>query len=1006
MADHAQARGPRYDFEFADAFYEISRLLLITGGDEHRAHAYFRAALAMDGYGCRVRQLAEANQLNTLPAIGKGIAAKAQELLATGRIGLLEELRRQVPSWLVRLGEAAGIGPRTLSALYREDIRDPAILFEPGSAEEVRKSSGIPERQFKLIRSALESPRKPLAQLAHADALAAELKEWLCPAFAWRVEPTGPLRRREEVVQQVELVVGTADEDSLERRLRDFRLADGQIKRDRSIWVLRTRIGIKVALTVVREPQYFVGVWWLTTGNSEHLSAVMSRASSVVVECFNRDHEQALAKLGAFETEQDIYSKLGLAWVPPEIRQGDCEVQLAAQGRLPRLLEAGDVKADLHVHTRWSDGIGSIEEMAEAARHLGYEYMAITDHSVSLRIANGLSFERLLRQVQEIERWNQKHGDFRVLTGIEVDILPDGSLDLPDQILSRLDWVIASVHSAMNMPESEMMKRLERALSNPNVDALGHPTGRLLGKPGQIFYQREPFAIDVEELLKMCARYGVGLEINCFPERMDLPAGIGRIAGRAGVVLHLGTDSHSPEHLRLMGLGVDAARRAWLSKESVRNCQGTEEFLAGKRRRSSRGGGKPVRRRNGAFTLRWDIAPRTFERFFGKNLELVDGGYGVVGIDLTAAESRPSGWALLQGKRAVTRRLRSNADLIAATLDAGAHVVSIDSPLSLPAGRCCARDDCSCRRFGITRAAERALMAMRVGVFPALLPSMQGLTLRGIDLAGAFRQRGLGVIESYPGVAQDMLGISRKGRGIDLLLDGIRAFGIEIEMDHEPVHDELDAVTSALVGYFWRTGQYLPLSGPGENELIVPRIPKFADGKHSLLLGLAGPPCAGKTTVGQYLAFKYGFRYTRYSLVLAEMMAAVNANPSKAELREFGWSIHQTMGPVALTERLLTRIGSGENWVIDGLRHLGDFETLKARLTDRFELVFIESSEAKRRRRVRQEPLRLEDGGLLEDAHPVEEEVPLLSFRASLRIENNASYKELYEHVDRLIGAR
>ncbi len=1007
MATDVQACMPRFDFEFAGAFYEISRLLLITGGDEYKAHAYFRAALAMDGYGSRVRQLVENNELHALPGIGRGIAAKARELFTTGRIQLLEDLRRQVPSWLVRLGEAAGIGPRTLSALYRQDIPNPGILLKPGPAEKVRKSAGISERQFKLLCSALTAPRNPLAQLAHADAVATELKEWLCPGVAWRVEPTGALRRREEVIDEVELLVGTADEGGLNRQLRAFRLTDGAVEHDRCRWRLLTRIGIPVVLIIVRNPQHFIWAWWLTTGSPKHLADAVSRAPSWQPALLIPDQPGNFdGNLPVVASEEEVYSRLGLAWIPPEMRQGQGEVQLAAQGRLPRLIEEADVRADLHLHTRWSDGIASIADMAEAARQHGYQYMAVTDHSASLRVANGLGFERLLRQMQEIQDWNRQHTGFRVLSGIEVDILPDGSLDLPDEVLRKLDWVVASVHSSMNMPEAEMMRRLDRALANPHVDALGHPMGRLLGKPGQIFYHREPFAIDIERLLKLSASYGVGLEINCFPERMDLPAEVGRKAASAGIMIHLGTDSHSPEHLPLMRFGVDVARRAWLPKECVRNCQLYEEFCSGRRRRSRHPVGKAPGVRGRPFGLQWDTTPRTFTRFFRRNSEIAGGHYRVIGIDLTAGQSRPSGWALLEGRRAKTKRLRSNGELVAATLDSGAQLVSIDSPLSLPMGRCCARDDCSCRQFGITRVAERALMAMRVGVFPALLPSMQALTLRGIELAAAFRERGVRVIESYPGAAQDMLGISRKARGIDLLLSGIRSFGIEIEMDHALVHDELDAVTSALVGYFWRTGDYLALGGPGENDLVVPLIPKFAGGSQAIVLGLAGPQCAGKTTAGQYLAFKYGFRYTRYSLVLAEIMAPANPNPSRSELREFGWNIHRTLGPQALTERLLAKTASGENWVIDGLRHLGDYETLKVQLGERFDLIFIEATEANRRRRAQKDPLRQDSGGVPEDAHPVEEEVPLLSFRASLRMENNASYKELFGQIDRMVGAR
>jgi DNA polymerase (family 10) len=959
-----------------------------------------------------VAELLENGALESLPGVGKSIASKVEQLLVEGRLSLLESLREQVPEWLVALSEAHGIGPKTLSVLYKLRFSDRSRLLEELATEHLRKQAGITARQFEAIKQALTNPKRHWVQLAHADAIADELKEWLCRSVAWRAEKTGALRRRQDAVEEVQLLVGGNDPDSLERSLRDFRMTTSVRAEPESRWRLQTTLGIPVWIAAVQVRKGFERAWFATTGSDEHLKALGNHAASAgrlkeLLDCLDLSLTKGWVQ--QLDREEQIYSLLGLSWIPPELREGRDEVELASRGALPSLVELDDVKGDLHLHTRWSDGIASIPEMAETASRLGYEYLAVTDHSASLRIANGLGAERILRQLQEIDALNNGSGRYRVLAGIEVDILPDGTLDLPDHILARLDWVVASVHSAMSMSEHEMMRRLERALSNPHVDALGHPTGRLLGKPGHIFFHREPFAIDWDRLLRICAEASVGLEINSFPERMDLPAEMAEQAAKSGIRLHLGTDAHAPEHLRLMRYGVDSARRAGLTKEALLNCRSLERFVNRERRSilSRKSGSRSTAsktKRVGCFGLRWDNQPRTFNRFFGGSEEIMHGRYRVVGIDLTASKSRPSGWALLQGDRASTRLLRTDAELIAATLDSGANLVSIDSPLSLPKGRCCAREECECRQHGIVRDCERSLMRMRIGVFPALLPSMAALTLRGIELARMFRERGIEVIESYPGAAQDMLGISRKRRGLDLLLDGLVGFGISLPHDSTLVHDELDAITSALVGLFWRVGEFVGLGIPEENELIVPRIPKFREGDDSIVVGLTGPTASGKTTIGHYLAFRYGFRYVRYSSLLREMMVGAGLQqPSRDDLQEFGWKVHQTMGPVELTRRLIARMNKSEHWVVDGLRHEGDLETLHAQYCRRFHLVFVEASSLVRARRL-EGPGNPADKLSEREHHPVEQEIPLLSFRTTTRITNEGSFKALYSQIDRLIG--
>jgi DNA polymerase (family X) len=994
-----------FDFEVASAFYEVARLLLIMGENEHRANAYYRAAVTLDGYEKRVWRLANEGTLEQLPGIGKGIVSRSRELLEFGSLPLLDELRARVPDWLLNIANARGLGWKTLSELYRSGAKVPSDIL---STTERSNSSKLSERTRGLVHRCL-SDTQPLAmQLAHADLIAGEMMAWLHP-FCAEVQPSGALRRREDTIAAMELMLRSAETVAVMNRVQASRLVTDASAVSASTVRAMTRLGVPFLITVAHSPAEFQWRWFLQTSTKPHLRLLAERfagTDSDLSIIFLSDLPDAaiLAARRPVECETDIYASVCLPYIPPEIRQGSGELELAARGNLNQLLQSSQVISDLHMHTRWSDGINSISEMAVAAENQGYQYIAVTDHSISLRIANGLGVERLLRQIEEITNWNKTHANLKILKGIEVDILQDGKLDLPDHVLSKLDWVVASIHTATNLPENQMMARLEGALRNPHVHAIAHPTGRLLGKPGQIFYHREPYRVDIDRLISLCAKHGKGLEMNCFPERMDLSSELARRAASFGVKLHLGTDAHSAEHLPLMRFGVDLARRAMLTAQSVRNCESWDSIVSSRDARPMKRSIAPKGKSpSGALGLRWDNRPRNVNRFFRATPGIRNGSFRSVGIDLTAGKARGTGWALLQGTNSETQILASDDDIISATVAAHPDVVSIDSPLSLPKGRCCAIETCECRAFGIVRTCERSLMRMRIGVFPALLPSMAKLTLRGIAIAERLKRRGLNVIESYPGAAQDMLGISRKGRGVDLLMDGLRNFGISLPR-RELTHDELDAITSALVGYFWHSGEYLGLGAAEENELIVPRIPKFKEGQNSIVLGLAGLPATGKTTVGEYLAFKYGFRYRRYSSLLARMFEEkCGHRPTRGELQSFGYEMHVELGPEGLTQKLIQTITPDENCVIDGLRHLGDYETLRGCFGNRFHFVFIEAAEKNRLKRMNADGSRA--ALQAPDAHPVEAEVPLLGFRTPLRIENNHSFKALFSLVDQLLGA-
>lgn len=656
-----------------------------------------------------------------------------------------------------------------------------------------------------------------------------------------------------------------------------------------------------------------------------------------------------------------------------------------------------EIKGDLHSHSLWTDGIHSIEQMAQAAEKRKYEYLAVTDHSFSMHVAHGLSESQALSQIQKIREFNKCH-KLKLLAGIEVDILSDGTLDYSNEVLSQFDFVIAAIHSHLNQAPLDLYNRLEKALSNPFVNILAHPTGRLLGRPGVLFCEREPYQIDIQSIINLCKKNNVSLEVNCFPERLDLSEKNARMAIERGVKISLGTDAHSLAHLCNIKYGIAIVNKINPLKEMVLNTYSYEkliEVFKNKRRM--------------AFCETEINIPQNkkdFKYYFGNNGSIIKGDKKVIGIDLTGSEEKESGWAYMVANRVQCRRIKTDKELLELVKKYEPDIVSIDSPLAYPEGRCCTKKDCECSKYGIMRKSERMLRHFGITVYPCLIDSMVNLTTRGMRLAKILRDMGYTVIESYPGVAQDVLMIPRKGKTVEQFIhlkQGLMSFGITGDLIDNPEisHDEVDAVTSALVGYFYLNEQYVGLGNEKEDYLIVPRIQEELLNKR-MIIGLGGETGAGKTTVAAYLQFKYGMRYFRYSEVIEQMYHVTD----KESLQEIGAEIANSEERQRnLTRYMMKNMEPQTSYVIDGLRHMEDYEELQKHFGNDFVFLYLECRYVNRYKRYNKshfDNISPEQFEIINN-HISERDIALLQFKSNYRIDNNKGFKDLRSQVDDVI---
>lgn len=556
-------------------FYQIADLMEFKGDDFFKIRAYRKAARAIAGLEEPVADLYNSGKLIEVPGVGKNIIAKIGELLTTGQCQLHERLKQEVPVSLLELMSLPGLGPKKIWLLHeRLGISSIAELEEATRAKKVREIPGMGSRtEQEIIRSISRLKRKTSQlPLGAARELAAGFCRYLKQmGMDQRVEITGAIRRWAPMVDSIDLLVVAADVQNVQELFAMHPDLGDVIWREEGRFQLASRWGVPVEVFIVPESEYWYALLW-STGSPSHYRRLQVLAWKRGWRLNKSGLYPRSGDAAVVHSEKEIYRLLELQYVPPELRENEGELSAACNNSIPRLLNAGDIRGDLHVHTNWSDGMNSIEEMAQRAREKGYRYMAITDHSASLKVAKGLSRERLLMQHETIRKLNRQWEDFHLFTGVEVDILADGRLDYPDEILAGIDVVVASVHSGFKQDRATITRRMIAAIENEHVDIIGHPTGRLLG-------HREPYAVDVEAIIEAAARHKKVLEINASPDRLDLDEFYVRLARESGVLIAINTDAHDLRRLEEMEFGISVARRAWLMPGHVINTYELDDLV-------------------------------------------------------------------------------------------------------------------------------------------------------------------------------------------------------------------------------------------------------------------------------------------------------------------------------------------------------------------------------------------------------------------------------------------
>jgi len=553
--------------QVAEVLYEIADLLEIQN-ERFKPRAYRLAAQQIETLSEDIQEIYERGDLKKIPRVGEGIAKKIAEFLGTGQLEYLNKLRREVDPGLSKLMKIEGIGPKTALLLHKTlNISTLEELEAAAKEGKLRGIRGLGEKTEENILKGIEMYRRHRGRflLGFVLPVAHEIEERLrMVEGVRRVSLAGSIRRRRETVGDVDILVTSSQPlkvmevfTSLPSVVRV--LAEGDTK---SSVVLEG--GIQVDLRVVDEDSYGSALQYFT-GSKEHNIALRRIAvkRGWKLSEYSLEERAGGVKI-AGETEESIYKAFGMQFIPPELRENRGELEAALEGRLPSLVGYGEIKGDLHVHTKWSDGSATIKEMAESAKAMGLEYIAICDHSASLKVAGGLSEEDRKKQGREIEAINREMEGFTVLAGIEVDIKNDGSLDASNQMLKDLDFIVASIHAGFKMGRKEMTERIVTAMHNDYVDVIGHPTGRMI-------QQREPYDVDLNRIFDEASSLGVFMEINGFPSRLDLSDVNCRAAKKKGVMMAIGSDAHSVDQLRYIELGVATARRGWLEARDVLN---------------------------------------------------------------------------------------------------------------------------------------------------------------------------------------------------------------------------------------------------------------------------------------------------------------------------------------------------------------------------------------------------------------------------------------------------
>lgn len=561
--------------QIASLFEELADLLEIQGANAFRVRAYRNAARTLENLSESAADLVRApgRSLTDLEGIGKDLAIKIQTILETGALPQLEELRAEIPAGVSAMLRIPGLGPKKVAALFHDlGVKTLAELKDACAAGRVAEMKGFGKKTQQSILEGLELVETAGARVlisiasASAEAIVEDLRT--LPSVQ-QVSVAGSCRRRRETCGDLDVLAVASDSAEVMDRLAAHPLVEKVLARGETKQRVRLRSRIEMDLRVVPEESYGAAMQYFT-GSKEHNIVIRRRAQERGLKV-NEYGVYRGEDYVAGRTEEEVYAAVGLPWIPPELRENRGEIELAEQGHLPRLVEVSDIQGDLHMHTTATDGAATIVEMAEAARARGLKYIAITDHSKRVTMANGLDATRLRQHWLDIERARAQVPGIEILRGIECDILEDATLDLDDEVLSEADWVIAVLHYGLKQPREQIMERLLNAIRNPHVDVIGHPSGRLIGS-------RPAADIDYSTFLKAAADYGVMLEINATPSRLDLDDIQAAAAKALKIPIVIDTDSHSTNGFEAMVYGVGQARRAGLTAEDVANARPWADF--------------------------------------------------------------------------------------------------------------------------------------------------------------------------------------------------------------------------------------------------------------------------------------------------------------------------------------------------------------------------------------------------------------------------------------------
>ncbi len=552
--------------ELSQILSEMANLLELIGDNPYKARAYRRAARAVDTLPGPVDDLWRRGEVGSLPGVGQGLRARLEEILGSGDCRERRRLAAQVPPGVLEMLRLEGVGPKTASTAWRAlGVTDLDALRQAASDGRLSKLPRMGPQRAKGIAASVERLRRRAGRtllhraLGYAGSLSARLAR--VPGVE-RAEPAGSVRRRCATVGNLDLVVASRTPEPAQVAFREMPEVEKVLEEGPGHSAATLRSGLRADLRIV-PPESFGAALLFFTGSRAHVEAMGARAQRGGLALRERGVFQGAKKVGG-EREEEVFRAVGLPWIPPELREGEGELEAAERGALPALLEEADLAGDLHVHSESSaDGRDSIEALLQEARRLGRRYLAITDHSRSRPL--GLDALALAAQIDEVRSLDRRSpGGPRLLTGIEVDILPDGSLDLPVETLAELDWVVASIHAHLSDPPEQITRRLLRAIRSDAVDAIGHPTGRILE-------ERDAYRFDLTAVLDAAAERGVAMEINAQPERLDLGDRASRLAASRGVRLAISSDAHALAHLSNLRYGAWVARRAWLRKSDVVN---------------------------------------------------------------------------------------------------------------------------------------------------------------------------------------------------------------------------------------------------------------------------------------------------------------------------------------------------------------------------------------------------------------------------------------------------